>query len=210
MIPDDQVTKFPVMLDARVKTLHPAVHGGLLARRDLHEHMQALASADFAPIDLLVVNLYPFRETLARPGASYEDVIENIDIGGPAMLRAGAKNHDGVAVVVDPSDYAGLLAELDQHNTTLGWPTRQRLARKVFAHTAAYDGAISNFLNGLAPVDCDAAATGCMPPAPESAQAYPDVLSVQVQKVQGMRYGENPHQSGAVIVTGKQIGRAHV
>lgn len=195
--PVDQVTKFPEMLDGRVKTLHPAVHGGLLARRDLPEHMQALASADFAPIDLLVVNLYPFRETLARPGASYEDVIENIDIGGPAMLRAGAKNHDGVAVVVDPSDYAGLLAELDQHNTTLGWPTRQRLARKVFAHTAAYDGAISNFLNGLAPVDCDAAATGCMPPAPESAQAYPDVLSVQVQKVQGMRYGENPHQSAA-------------
>ncbi len=193
----DQVTKFPEMLDGRVKTLHPAVHGGLLARRDLPEHMQALASADFTPIDLLVVNLYPFRETLARPGASYEDVIENIDIGGPAMLRAGAKNHDGVAVVVDPSDYAGLLAELDQHDTTLGWPTRQRLAKKVFAHTAAYDGAISNFLNGLAPIDCDANAAGCMPPAPESAQAYPDVLSVQVQKVQGMRYGENPHQSAA-------------
>ena len=197
VMPVDQVTKFPEMLDGRVKTLHPAVHGGLLARRDSPEHMQALAAADFTPIDLLVVNLYPFRETLARPGASYEDVIENIDIGGPAMLRAGAKNHDGVAVVVDPSDYAGLLAELDQHNTTLGWPTRQRLARKVFAHTAAYDGAISNFLNGLAPIECDASAAGCMPPAPESAQAYPDVLSVQVQKVQGMRYGENPHQSAA-------------
>ncbi len=197
VIPVDQVTKFPEMLDGRVKTLHPAVHGGLLARRDLPEHMQALAAADFTPIDLLIVNLYPFRETLARPGASYEDVIENIDIGGPAMLRAGAKNHDGVAVVVDPSDYAGLLAELDDHNTTLGWPTRQRLARKVFAHTAAYDGAISNFLNGLPSVECDVNASGCMPPAPESAQAYPDVLSVQVQKVQGMRYGENPHQSAA-------------
>ncbi len=195
--PVDEVTQFPEMLDGRVKTLHPAVHSGLLARRDLPEHMQALSDAGFATIDLLVVNLYPFRETLARPGASYEDVIENIDIGGPAMLRAGAKNHDGVAVVVDPQDYAELLAELDAHQTTLGWPTRQRLAKKVFAHTSAYDGAISNFLNALAPVDCDAQAAGCMPPAPSSAAAYPEVLSIQVNKVQAMRYGENPHQSAA-------------
>jgi phosphoribosylaminoimidazolecarboxamide formyltransferase/IMP cyclohydrolase len=197
VIPVDTITKFPEMLDGRVKTLHPAVHGGLLARRDLPDHMKALADADFTPIDLLVVNLYPFRETLARPGASYEDVVENIDIGGPAMLRAGAKNHDGVAVVVDPTDYAGLLDELDHNATSLGWPTRQRLARKVFAHTAAYDGAISNFLNGLAPVECDPSASGCMPPAPTSAQAYPEILSLQVEKVQGMRYGENPHQSAA-------------
>jgi phosphoribosylaminoimidazolecarboxamide formyltransferase / IMP cyclohydrolase len=197
VIPVDQVTQFPEMLDGRVKTLHPAVHGGLLARRDLPEHMQALAQANFSPIDLLVVNLYPFRETLARPGASYEDVIENIDIGGPAMLRAGAKNHDGVAVVVDPSDYTSLLDELDAHQNSLGWPTRQRLARKVFAHTAAYDGAISNFLNGLDAVACEPTAAGCMPPAPTSAQAYPDVLSLQVHKVQGMRYGENPHQDAA-------------
>lgn len=195
--PVDEITKFPEMLDGRVKTLHPAVHGGLLARRDLPAHLQALASAGFSTIDLLVVNLYPFRETLARPGASYEDVIENIDIGGPAMLRAGAKNHDGVAVVVDPHDYADLLAELDAHHTTLGWPTRQRLAKKVFAHTSAYDGAISNFLNALEPVACDAQAAGCMPPAPSSASPYPAVLSIQVNKVQDMRYGENPHQSAA-------------
>ncbi len=195
--PVDAITRFTEMLDGRVKTLHPAVHGGLLARRDSPDHMRALAGAGFETIDLLVVNLYPFRETLARPGASYEDVIENIDIGGPAMLRAGAKNHDGVAVVVDPSDYADLLAEMDAQANTLGWPTRQRLAKKVFAHTSAYDGAISNFLNALEPVDCDATAAGCMPPAPSSANAYPQVLSIQVQKVQDMRYGENPHQSAA-------------
>ena len=147
--PVEAITQFPEMLDGRVKTLHPAVHGGLLARRDYSAHMQALQQAGFTAIDLLVVNLYPFRETLARPSASYEDVIENIDIGGPAMLRAGAKNHDGVAVVVDPSDYSGLLAEMDQHSNTLGWPTRQQLAKKVFAHTADYDAAISNLLLSL-------------------------------------------------------------
>ncbi len=195
--PVEAITRFPEMLDGRVKALHPPAHGGLLARRDSPDHRQALARARFESIDLLVVNLYPFRETLARPGASYEDVIENIDIGGPAMLRAGAKNHDGVAVVVDPSDYADLLAEMDGQANTLGWPTRQRLAKKVFAHTSAYDGAISNFLNALEPVDCEATATGCMPPAPSSANAYPEVLSIQVQKVQDMRYGENPHQSAA-------------
>ncbi len=195
--PVEDITRFPEMLDGRVKTLHPAVHGGLLARRDLPEHLQALSNAGFEPIDMLVVNLYPFRETLARPGASYEDVVENIDIGGPAMLRAGAKNHDGVAVVVDPSDYTVLLAEMDAHGNTLGWPTRQRLAKKVFAHTADYDGAISNFLNALDAVECDPNAAGCMPPAPETASQYPEVLTFQVNKVQAMRYGENPHQSAA-------------
>ena len=195
--PVEDVTRFPEMLDGRVKTLHPAVHAGLLARRDLPDHTAALSDAGFWPIDLLVVNLYPFRETLAKSNSSYEDVIENIDIGGPAMLRAGAKNHDGVAVVVDPADYTDLLLELDTHQTTLGWPTRQRLAKKVFAHTAAYDGAISNFLNSLEPVSCPPDAQGCMPPAPEQANEYPNVLTIQVDKVQAMRYGENPHQSAA-------------
>jgi phosphoribosylaminoimidazolecarboxamide formyltransferase/IMP cyclohydrolase len=193
----EDITRFPEMLDGRVKTLHPAVHAGLLARRDLPDHTAALSDAGFWPIDLLVVNLYPFRETLAKSNSSYEDVIENIDIGGPAMLRAGAKNHDGVAVVVDPADYTDLLLELDTHQTTLGWPTRQRLAKKVFAHTAAYDGAISNFLNSLEPVSCPPDARGCMPPAPEQANEYPNVLTIQVDKVQAMRYGENPHQSAA-------------
>jgi phosphoribosylaminoimidazolecarboxamide formyltransferase/IMP cyclohydrolase len=195
--PVEDITRFPEMLDGRVKTLHPAVHAGLLARRDLPDHTAALSDAGFWPIDLLVVNLYPFRETLAKSNSSYEDVIENIDIGGPAMLRAGAKNHDGVAVVVDPADYTDLLLELDTHKTTLGWPTRQRLAKKVFAHTAAYDGAISNFLNSLEPVSCPPDARGCMPPAPEQANEYPNVLTIQVDKVQAMRYGENPHQSAA-------------
>ncbi|MEY3543304.1 MAG: bifunctional phosphoribosylaminoimidazolecarboxamide formyltransferase/IMP cyclohydrolase [Pseudomonadota bacterium] len=195
--PVEDITRFPEMLDGRVKTLHPAVHAGLLARRDLPDHTAALSDAGFWPIDLLVVNLYPFRETLAKSNSSYEDVIENIDIGGPAMLRAGAKNHDGVAVVVDPADYTDLLLELDTHQTTLGWPTRQRLAKKVFAHTAAYDGAISNFLNSLEPVSCPPDARGCMPPAPEQANEYPNVLTIQVDKVQAMRYGENPHQSAA-------------
>jgi len=195
--PVDDITHFPEMLDGRVKTLHPAVHGGLLARRDSKDHMAALTRAGFNPIDLLVINLYPFRETLQRPGASYEDVIENIDIGGPAMLRAGAKNHDGVAVVIDPQDYSTLLAELDAHQNTLGWPTRQRLAKKVFAHTSAYDGAISNFLNSLEDVACADDAAGCMPPAPRTAQPFPQVFSLQVNKVQGMRYGENPHQGAA-------------
>ena len=195
--PVEDITRFPEMLDGRVKTLHPAVHAGLLARRDLPDHTAALSDAGFWPIDLLVVNLYPFHETLAKRNSSYEDVIENIDIGGPAMLRAGAKNHDGVAVVVDPADYTDLLLELDTHQTTLGWPTRQRLAKKVFAHTAAYDGAISNFLNSLEPVSCPPDARGCMPPAPEQANEYPNVLTIQVDKVQAMRYGENPHQSAA-------------
>ncbi|MFZ9894123.1 MAG: bifunctional phosphoribosylaminoimidazolecarboxamide formyltransferase/IMP cyclohydrolase, partial [Burkholderiaceae bacterium] len=179
----------------RVKTLHPKVHGGILARRGQDDAVMAEHGID--AIDMVVVNLYPFRETLAKSNSSYEDVIENIDIGGPAMLRAGAKNHDGVAVVVDPADYTDLLLELDTHQTTLGWPTRQRLAKKVFAHTAAYDGAISNFLNSLEPVSCPPDAQGCMPPAPEQANEYPNVLTIQVDKVQAMRYGENPHQSAA-------------
>lgn len=195
--PVEDITRFPEMLEGRVKTLHPAVHAGLLARRDCPDHTAALSNAGFWPIDLLVVNLYPFRETLAKPDSSYEDVIENIDIGGPAMLRAGAKNHDGVAVVVDPADYTDLLRELEEHQTSLGWPTRQRLAKKVFAHTAAYDGAISNFLNSLEAVSCPADAQGCMPPSPRQADEYPSVLTLQVDKVQAMRYGENPHQRAA-------------
>jgi phosphoribosylaminoimidazolecarboxamide formyltransferase/IMP cyclohydrolase len=195
--PVEAITQFPEMLDGRVKTLHPAVHGGLLARRDHRAHMQALQQAGFAAIDLLVVNLYPFRETLARATASYEDVIENIDIGGPAMLRAGAKNHDGVAVVVDPSDYSSLLAEMDQHGNTLGWPTRQQLAKKVFAHTADYDAAISNLLNALPASPCAPDDSGCMPPDPKTVDLYPDILTLQFHRVQAMRYGENPHQSAA-------------
>ncbi len=177
-----EVTGFPEMLDGRVKTLHPKVHGGILARRDLPEHMSALAGAGIAPIDLVAVNLYPFRETIARPGCSLEDAIENIDIGGPAMVRAAAKNHGGVAIITDPADYACVLEELERDGG-IGDATRFALAAKAFAHTAAYDAAVSNYLTGLD-------AEGRPGKAPGS-------LTLQFSKLQDLRYGENPHQWAA-------------
>jgi phosphoribosylaminoimidazolecarboxamide formyltransferase/IMP cyclohydrolase len=175
-------TGFPEMLDGRVKTLHPKIHGGILARRDAREHMQAIAGAGIAPIDLVVVNLYPFQATVADPDCRLEDAVENIDIGGPALLRSAAKNHAGVAVVVDPADYARVLEEL-RAGGEVSAATRFALAQKAFAHTAAYDGAIAGYLSSL-----DAA--GRRTP-------YPGVLSLQFAKLQDMRYGENPHQSAA-------------
>src|SRR5690349_13571437 len=140
----EDITRFPEMLDGRVKTLHPVVHGGLLARRDLPEHMAAIAEHDIAPIDVVCVNLYPFRETAARAGATAEEVIEQIDIGGPSMLRSAAKNHDAVTVVVDPADYAEVLASLGA-DAGARHTLRRRLAGKVYAHTAAYDAAIAEW-----------------------------------------------------------------
>ncbi|MBI1943955.1 MAG: bifunctional phosphoribosylaminoimidazolecarboxamide formyltransferase/IMP cyclohydrolase [Betaproteobacteria bacterium] len=175
-------TGFPEMLDGRVKTLHPAIHGGILARRDLREHMAAIAAAGIAPIDLVVVNLYPFQATVADPECRVEEAVENIDIGGPALLRAAAKNHAGVAVVVDPDDYARVLEEIGASGG-VGEATRFALAKKVFAHTAAYDGAIANYLSSL--------------DAERKRRAWPDVLNLQFVKRQDMRYGENPHQSAA-------------
>ena len=139
-------TGFPEMLDGRVKTLHPKVHGGILARRDVPAHVASLAAHGIPTIDLVVVNLYPFRETVAKPGCTLEDAIENIDIGGPSMVRAAAKNWPHVGIVVDPADYAGVLAELKSGGTALADATRFRLMRKAFAHTASYDGAIANWL----------------------------------------------------------------
>ncbi len=184
-----EVTGFPEMLDGRVKTLHPRIHGGLLARRDLPEHMAALAQHGIGTIDLLVVNLYPFAQATARAGCTLDEAIENIDIGGPAMLRAAAKNWAHVGVLVDPADYAGVLAEV--RAGALLRSTRFRLAQKVFAHTAAYDGMITNYLTALAPGAEDSAGS-----VPER-EAYPAVLSLQLNKTQDMRYGENPHQSAA-------------
>jgi len=184
-----EVTGFPEMLDGRVKTLHPRIHGGLLARRDLPEHMAALAQHDIAPIDLLVVNLYPFAQATARAGCTLDEAIENIDIGGPAMLRAAAKNWPHVAVLIDPADYAPVLAELRAGDVTRA--THFRLAQKVFAHTAAYDGMITNYLTALAPGAEDHAESV---PAREP---FPAVLSLQLAKTQDMRYGENPHQGAA-------------
>ena len=178
-----EYTGYPEMLDGRLKTLHPMIHGGLLARRDLPEHMAAIKDAGIEPIDLVVVNLYPFTQTIAKPGCSLEEAIENIDIGGPTMLRSAAKNHGGVAVVVDPADYPGLLAELESNGGKVSAATRFELAKKVFTHTAAYDGAISNYLTGL-----DAA---------HQSQDFPQRLTLQFAKVQDMRYGENPHQGAA-------------
>lgn len=144
-----EVTQFPEMLDGRVKTLHPAVHGGLLADRSKPQHMETLTAHAIQPIDLAVVNLYPFRETIAKPGVSRADAIENIDIGGPAMIRSAAKNHASVAVVVDPDDYSLILDEMRRRGGSLTEQTRERLAAKAFSHTAAYDTAIAQYLTGL-------------------------------------------------------------
>ena len=139
------ITGFPEMLDGRVKTLHPKVHGGILARRDLPEHMTALQQHDIATIDMVVVNLYPFQQTVAQEDCSLADAIENIDIGGPAMLRSAAKNHKDVIVICDPADYQPVLTELNAGKDELSYDSKFRLATKVYAHTAQYDGAIANY-----------------------------------------------------------------
>ena len=179
-------TGFPEMLDGRVKTLHPKVHGGILARRDLPEHMAALSEHSIPTIDLLVVNLYPFQQTVAKDECSLADAIENIDIGGPTMLRSAAKNHRDVTVIVDPADYATVLAEMQANNNTVGYETNFMLAKKVFAHTAQYDGAITNYLTSLG-----------ADKSHSTRSAYPQTLNLAFDKVQEMRYGENPHQSAA-------------
>ena len=175
-------TGFPEMLDGRVKTLHPKIHAGLLARRDDPAHLAELQGAGIGTIDLLVVNLYPFQATVADPECRFEDAIENIDIGGPAMLRSAAKNHAGVAVVVDPADYARVLNELRSAGEVSA-AARFELAAKVFAHTAAYDGAIANYLSSLDGL--------------HGRKEYPQVLNLQFKKLEDLRYGENPHQTAA-------------
>ncbi|AYH42746.1 bifunctional phosphoribosylaminoimidazolecarboxamide formyltransferase/IMP cyclohydrolase [Azoarcus sp. DN11] len=184
-------TGFPEMLDGRVKTLHPTVHGGILARRDLPEHMETIAAHGITRIDLVVVNLYPFAQTIAKPGCTLEDAIENIDIGGPTMVRAAAKNHGdeqgGVGIVTDPEDYAAIIGELKANGGELSYKTRFALAVKAFTHTARYDGAISNHLTALVFGDKGEVAK----------KAYPERYQVAFDKVQDLRYGENPHQSAA-------------
>jgi phosphoribosylaminoimidazolecarboxamide formyltransferase/IMP cyclohydrolase len=184
-----EITGFPEMLDGRVKTLHPRVHGGLLARRDVPAHMAALKEHGIDTIDLLVINLYPFAQATAKADCTLEDAIENIDIGGPAMLRAAAKNWQDVGVVIDPSDYPQVLAELQAGG--LQRATKFGLAKKVFAHTAAYDGMITNYLTSLT------AGAEQQTEAVPTREAYPAVFNLQLTQVQGMRYGENPHQSAA-------------
>ncbi|MEH3119595.1 MAG: bifunctional phosphoribosylaminoimidazolecarboxamide formyltransferase/IMP cyclohydrolase [Methylorubrum populi] len=179
-----ELTRFPEMMDGRVKTLHPAVHGGLLAVRDNPEHQAALAAHGIGAIDLLVVNLYPFEETLTA-GKAYDDCVENIDVGGPAMIRAAAKNHADVAVVVDVADYAEILAELSANAGNLAAATRRRLARKAFSRTASYDAAIANWLAEVEGRD----------EAPTF--KAPTFKALGGTLAQGLRYGENPHQSAA-------------
>jgi len=180
------LTQFPEMLDGRVKTLHPIVHGGLLARRDVPEHMAALKEHGIDTIDMLVINLYPFNETVAKTDCSFEDAVENIDIGGPAMLRAAAKNHQDVTVLISPEDYAPVLNEMKANQNVVSYKTNLGLAKKVFAHTAQYDGAIANYLSTLG-ADLDH----------QKRSTYPETLHLAFEKVQEMRYGENPHQSAA-------------
>ena len=177
-------TGFPEMLDGRVKTLHPKVHAGILARRDVAGHAEALERHAIPPIDLVVVNLYPFRETVARPGCSLDEAIENIDIGGPAMVRSAAKNWEHVGVVVRPQDYAEVLDELARNGNVLSPALRFRLMQRAFAHTAAYDGAIANWIGAR-----DVAGT---------VHGFPQSLHFAADKVQDMRYGENPHQRAAL------------
>jgi phosphoribosylaminoimidazolecarboxamide formyltransferase/IMP cyclohydrolase len=185
-----ELTGFPEMMDGRVKTLHPKVHGGLLAIRDNAEHAQAMTDHGIAPIDLLVVNLYPFEATVDK-GAGFADCIENIDIGGPAMIRAAAKNHDDVAVVVEPSDYQAILEELAANHGATTLQLRRRLAAKAYARTAAYDAAISNWF--AAELEIDA----------------PDFRAFGGRRIQALRYGENPHQTAAFYATpGRRPGVA--
>ncbi len=190
-----ELTGYPEMMDGRVKTLHPSVHGGLLALRDNAEHRAAMAKHGIGSIDLLVVNLYPFEQTLAA-GKSFADLIENIDIGGPAMIRSAAKNHDSVAVVVDPADYGALIAELTEHGGASSLELRRRLAAKAFSRTATYDSAIAGWLG------------------PEAGVVTPAYRSFSGKLVQELRYGENPHQAAALyasqppqpgVVTARQV-----
>lgn len=176
------LTGFPEMMDGRVKTLHPAVHGGLLAVRDNPEHAAAMAEHGIGAIDLVVVNLYPFEATVAR-GAERDEIIENIDIGGPSMVRSAAKNHGFVTILTDPVDYAGLLAELEGNGGATKLPFRQAMAAKAYAATAAYDAAISNWFAFA-----------------DQGQAFPDRLALAFKRQDELRYGENPHQSAGIYV----------
>lgn len=173
--PVSDVTGFPEILDGRVKTLHPAIHGGILARRDTPAHLAALATHEITPIDLVAVNLYPFASTIARPNVTAEEAIEQIDVGGPAMVRAAAKNHQSVLVVVSPDDYEAVLTALREQ--TVSAELRRQLAARAFAHTAAYDAAIAGYLG---------------------AERFPDMLPLAFRKAQELRYGENPHQRAAL------------
>ncbi len=178
VIPIDQVTNFPEMMDGRVKTLHPNIHGGLLARRDLPEHVQSMTDHNIKPIDLVIVNLYPFESTITKPGVTESQAIEQIDIGGPSMVRSAAKNHASVTIVTDPSQYESLLNELDANDGQTSFPLRKNLAAQAFLQTASYDAMIAQWMTRN---DTDT----------------PSTLTLSYRKIDNLRYGENPHQSAA-------------
>ena len=190
--PVESITNFPEGLDGRVKTLHPAVHGGLLAIRDSEEHAAFLARHRIEPIDLICINLYPFQQTIADPNVSFETAIENIDVGGPAMLRAGAKNHKYVTVVTSPSQYDRVIQEMDSQGGATSPETRAELAAAAFARTAEYDAVIASYLSRRAPT------------------AFPQVLELRYPKVDQLRYGENPHQEAALYRDPSSTGQTIV
>lgn len=183
-----EVTSFPECLDGRVKTLHPAIHGGILAIRNNKEHMETLEKLNIEPIDLLIINLYPFKETISKDHVELEEAIENIDIGGPTMLRAAAKNHNDVTVVIDPADYNKIIEEIKENGDT-ALETRYKLALKVFEHTAQYDSLISNYLRKQIGDEV----------------TFPEKLTLTYEKVQDLRYGENPHQRAAFYKSVEKI-----
>lgn len=188
------LTGFPEMLDGRVKTLHPKVHGGILGIRDNAEHQAKMQEHDIQPIDLVVVNLYPFKQTIQKPDVTMEDAIENIDIGGPAMIRSASKNHHDVAVVVDPNDYGLVAAMLDAHHGALPYVVRYQLALTAFRHTSAYDKEIARFLWSRQPANPEVA----LGDTAANQQDLPEELELNLQKAMGLRYGENPHQKAAL------------
>jgi phosphoribosylaminoimidazolecarboxamide formyltransferase / IMP cyclohydrolase len=201
------LTGFPEMLDGRVKTLHPRVHGGLLYIRGNAEHEAAVAAHGIQPIDMVVVNLYAFEKTAAQPGVAFGHLIENIDIGGPSMVRSAAKNFEDVAIVTRVADYSALIEELKTNNGALSRETRWRLAKQAFATTAAYDSAIANALDKIAdaPKPAQPIATGGQSAA---AQALPSTLRINMPLAQSLRYGENPHQRAALYADGSGLGIA--
>src|SRR5579863_2257405 len=207
------LTGFPEMLDGRVKTLHPKVHGGILHRRENRAHVAAVAEHGIEPIDMVVVNLYAFEKTAAKPGVAFEELIENIDIGGPSMIRSAAKNFHDVAVVTSPADYQAIADELTRSNGTLSLETRWRLAQKAFATTAAYDSAIASTLEGIPdvnnfapPADAELRSAG-QPGA--AVPTFPQTLRLSFQKTLDLRYGENPHQRAAMYSDGSGEGVAN-
>jgi len=190
-------TGFPEMLDGRVKTLHPKVHGGILHRRDVASHRAAVSEHGIAPIDMVVVNLYAFEKTAAKPGVHFDEIIENIDIGGPSMIRSAAKNFQDVAVVTSPADYDAIADEMTKSGGSLSPSTKWRLAQKAFATTAAYDSAIASTLEGLNPGGTN------------TLGAFPENLRLSFHKIMDLRYGENPHQKAAMYSDGSATGVAN-